>query len=111
MILYPILAQISISYLYLFHFSKHCCVSQSQRVSWSLAAFLCNKCCSLYSALLISGPVCLSIFEKKIIWFHEVKFQIVLPYAQSTTSSTLFILCIEFVRYFDDIVTPTKIWI
>ena len=66
---------------------------------------------SAICTLPISGPVCLSIFEKIFIWFHEVKFQIVLPYAQSTASSTLFFLCIEFVRYFDDIVTPRKIWI
>ena len=117
MILYPILAQISISYLYLFHFSKHCCISQLQRVSWSLAAFLCNKYCSLYSAdkwtsLLIDFWEIFYLVSWSKISDCSVKLliRLILPYAKSTASK-LIILGIEFVSYFDDIVTPRKIWI
>ena len=117
MIFYPILAQISISYLYLLHFSKHCCVSQLQWGSWSLAAFLCNKYCSLYSAdkwtrLLINfwEKFYLVSWSKISDCSVTLSIWLILPYAQST-ASTLIILCIEFVRYFDDIVTPRKIWI
>ena len=56
-----------LSQVYLFQF---CCVDTSQRVSWSLAAFLCNKYCSLYSADKWTSLL-IDFWKKNLLWFMK----------------------------------------
>ena len=69
MILYPILAKISISYLYLFKSFTCSCVSHAQMIVLSLDSQLQAKCCSLYSVT--NGPAHLLIFWEILFNFMK----------------------------------------
>ena len=113
MILYPILAKISISYLCLSWSFMRSCVNQSQRVFWCfLWNFTHYICCLLFSVTY--GSVSSSIFWEMLWCFMQQNSRIVvtlfLPYTESTAKA-LVIPNTAFARYFEDILTPKKIWI
>ena len=114
MILYPILAKISISYLCLSWSFMRSCVNQSQWIFWWFYAIfllymLSSILCDIWTSQFIN-------FLGNVMMFYAAKFQncyvtLFLPYTESTAKALIIIPNTAFARYFEDILTPKKIWI